>query len=163
MVVTTLLVYLNVIPSKEIGFLTVENGLIFIVYFILGYLFISTVFVGVGSLFSSEESARQFNQVMRIISIFPIILAVLVLESPNSIIVRILSFIPILTPSFMILRTPLGQPPQIDYIISAIIMIAFITISVLFAIRVFRVGSYIYDHTIGIKEIFTFIRRNPKK
>jgi ABC-2 type transport system permease protein len=163
MVVTALLVYLNVIPSKEIGFLTLENGLIFIVYFILGYLFISTVFIGVGSLFSSEENARQFNQVMRILSIFPIILAVLVLESPNSLIVRILSFIPILTPSFMILRTPLGQPPQIDYVISVIIMLVFITITLLFAIRVFKVGSYIYDHTIGLKEIFTFIKRNRKK
>lgn len=162
MVVTALLVFLNVIPSKEIGFLTIENGIIFILYFILGYLFFSTVFVGVGSLFSSEETARQFNQVMRILSIFPIILAVIVLESPNSLIVRVLSFIPILTPSFMILRTPLGQPPQIDYAISVAIMLVFITISLLFAIRVFKVGSYVYDHTITIKEVLTFFKRKHK-
>lgn len=159
MLITASLVFLNIIPTKEIGFLTIENGAIFILYFVLGYLFFASVFVGIGSLSSSEEDARQFNQLMRILYLVPIILAVLVLESPNSLVVRILSLIPILTPSFMILRTPLGHPPLIDYGISVIIMLAFIILMMIFALRVFKVGSYIYDRSISLKEIFSFASR----
>ena len=59
----------------------------------------------------------------------------------------------------MILRTPLGHPPLIDYGISVIIMLAFIILMMIFALRVFKVGSYIYDRSISLKEIFSFASR----
>jgi len=149
----------HLILQKDAGFLTIQNAGIFILYFILGYLFFSAVFIGGGSLFSSEEEARHFNQLMRIVSILPIILAILVLETPNSLLVRILSFIPFLTPSFMILRTPLGQPPPIDYWISVGIMIVFIVLSLFFAIRVFRAGNFVHNRKLGSRELLALLKK----
>ncbi len=141
---TVLLIGLNVLNTGEISFLTLRNAGIFLLYFVLGYLFYATVFVGIGSLFSSEEDAHHLNQFMRMLSIFPIVLAILVLESPNSLVVRILSFIPPLTPTFMILRIPMGNPPIMDYYISVGIMLASILIGTLFAGRLFKIGSLMY-------------------
>lgn len=156
---TLILIGLNVLRVGEIGFLTLRNAGLFLLYFVLGYLFFASVFVGIGSLFSSEEDAHHLNQFMRLLSIFPIVLAVLVLETPNSLIVRILSFIPPLTPTFMILRTPLGNPPVIDYYISLGIMCFSIFISILFAARMFRIGSLLYGKKPSLREIASLVLR----
>jgi len=162
MAITALFVFAKLIPSDEIGFLTIRNGAIFILYFILGYLFFSAVFVSVGFLSSSEDKARHLNQLVRILSVFPIILAILILESPNSFVIRILSFIPLLTPSLMILRTPLGQPPMIDFGISVAIMLFVIILSLAFAVRVFKIGTFDPNQKIRAKEIFSLFRAvNP--
>ncbi len=148
------LVGLDVINTSEVGFLNLRNAGLFLLYFVLGYLYFASIFVGIGSMFSNEEDAHHLNQFMRVLSIFPIGLAILVLEIPSSILVRILSFIPPLTPTFMILRTPLGNPPTIDYLISAGIMVFSIGFSIFFAGKLFRVGSLLYGKKPSLKEIF---------
>ncbi|MEJ2633686.1 MAG: ABC transporter permease [Calditrichia bacterium] len=154
---TGVLIVFNVLKPSEIGFLTLRNAGLFVTYFILGYLFFASIFVGIGSLFSNEEDAHNLNQFMRMLSIFPIVLAVLVLETPNSLLVRILSFIPPLTPTFMILRTPLGNPPAIDFYISIGIMVVSIIISVFFAGKLFKVGSLLYGKKPSLREIFSLM------
>lgn len=154
---TGILVTTNLIDIKEISFLTIRNAGLFLWYFILGYLFFAAIFVGIGSLFSSEEDAHHLNQFMRMLSIFPIVLAVLVLETPNSLLVRILSFIPPLTPTFMILRTPMGNPPMIDYYISSGIMLVTILISTLFAGKMFKVGSLMYGQKPRFRQILRLL------
>ena len=156
--IAAVFVFTELIPSNEVGFLTIRNGVIFVLYFLLGYLFFSAVFISVGLLSSSEDKARHLNQLVRILSIFPIILAILVLESPNSSMIRILSFIPLLTPSLMILRTPLGQPPIVDYGISVAIMLIAIILCLTFAVRIFRMGRLDHDERIKGNEIFSFIK-----
>ncbi len=151
------LIAVKIVNVTEMGFLTLNNAGLFILYFILGYLFFASIFVGVGSLFSSEEDTHHLNQFMRMLSIFPVILAVIVLETPNSLLVRILSFIPPLTPTFMILRTPLGNPPEIDYYISIGIMVLSIGFSTFFAARLFKTGSLLYGKKPGIREIFRLL------
>ncbi|MFZ0389310.1 MAG: ABC transporter permease [Calditrichia bacterium] len=151
---TWLLVGLDLVNAGEIGFLTVGNALLFLLYFVLGYLFFASVFVGIGSLFSSQEDAHHLSQFMRLLSIFPILLAFLVLEFPDSLLVRLLSFVPPLTPTFMILRTPLGHPPLLDYLISVLVMIVSIAVSVFLAGRLFKIGSLSYGGGWGFRRIY---------
>lgn len=159
MLIIALLIMTNLIPLHEVGFLTLQNGGIFILYSLLGYLFFSAIFIVFGCWFPAEEKARQLNQLIRVVSIFPIILAILVLETPNALTVRVLSFIPFLTPSFMILRTPLGQPPDIDYAISAGIMIGFILIALFVAVRVFKISSVAMNRPVNLKKVFMIFGR----
>ena len=148
------LIGLEVINASEVPFLNLKNAGLFLLYFVLGYFYFASIFVGIGSLFSNEEDAHHLNQFMRMLSIFPIVLAILVLEDPNSMLVRVLSFIPPLTPTFMILRTPLGHPPLDDYLISIGIMVVSILLSVFFAGRLFRIGSLLYGKKPSFREIF---------
>jgi len=148
----------DILNANEISFLTVENAILFLVYFVLGYMYFASIFVGIGSLFSNEEDAHHLSQFMRLLSILPILLAILVLETPNSPLVRILSFIPPLTPTFMILRTPLGSPPPMDYYLSSGILLVSTLISIYFAGKLFRFGSLLYGKKPGFKEILGIIR-----
>jgi ABC-2 type transport system permease protein len=149
-----LLIGLDVINTSEVPFLNLKNAGLFLLYFMLGYFYFASIFVGIGSLFSNEEDAHHLNQFMRMLSIFPVVLAILVLEDPNSLLVRIFSFVPPLTPTFMILRTPLGHPPSQDYLISIGIIVISILLSVFFAGRLFRIGSLLYGKKPSFKEIF---------
>ncbi len=160
---TLILVLLNILDSHQLTFLSWQNAGFFLLYFILGYLFFASIFVGIGSLFSHEEDAHHLSQFMRLLSVFPIVLAILVLDTPHSLLVRILSFIPPLTPTFMILRTPLASPPPEDYIISVTIMIASIVLSIFFAGKLFKVGVLLYGKKPGFREIMGVVfNRTPR-
>lgn len=150
---TLILVAMNILDTAEVTFLSLTNAGFFLLYFILGYLFFASIFVGVGSLFSHEEDAHHLSQFMRLLSIFPIVLAILVLDTPNSLLVRVLSFIPPLTPTFMILRIPLGNPPPEDYYLSIAIMIVSVLLGVFIAGRLFRIGSLLYGKKPTFREI----------
>ena len=155
--ITVALVFFNILPMEHLEFLNWQNAGYFVAYFLSGYLLFATIFVGMGSLFSSPEDAHHLHQIMRLISIFPLVLAVFVLESPNALMVRILSFIPLLTPTFMILRIPLGEPPVIDYYLTFGIMIFSILLGVFIAGRLFRYGSLLYGKKLKIKNIYNII------
>jgi ABC-2 type transport system permease protein len=153
-ILTVVLILTDGLKIEEVGFLSVQNAGIFTLYYILGYLLFAALFLGIGSIFPSQERSHNLDQLIRVVSIFPIVLAVLVLESPNSLLVRILSFIPFLTPTFMVLRTPLGDPPILDYGISVLVML--VSISVLFSIsgKIFRIGSLKYNERLKLKDVF---------
>jgi ABC-type Na+ efflux pump permease subunit len=98
--ITLLMVLANAVNLSEINFLNVDYTLLFLLYFVLGYFFFASIYIAIASIFKSEKDAQQINQFIRIIAIFPVLLAILVLNSPDSFIVKVLSYIPFLTPTF---------------------------------------------------------------
>jgi ABC-2 type transport system permease protein len=158
-VLVLLIIYLDFVPVEKIGFLNIVNAGIFVIYYILGFLFFSSIFIGIGSMFSSEVEAHHIKQLMWVLSVFPIVLAIIVLDSPNSTFVKIMSFIPFLTPTFMVLRTPIGQPPYIDYVISIAILFIASLIILIFAMRMYKLGNLVFDKKVSPKEIFSIFSR----
>lgn len=156
---TLLLVVSGIIPAGEIPFLTLHNGGLLLIYYSLGYLFFASLFVGVGTLSSTLHDAHRLTQIMRVTLIFPLALMILVLLSPNSIFVRLLSFIPFLSPTFMILRTPLGHPPAVDYYVSSGILVVTITVSLIFALRLFRATCLSYGGRPSLRGIVEILQR----
>lgn len=152
-----LLILINLIPVKDIILLTFENAGLFLLYFLLGYLLFAAIYAGTASVSVNRHDAFQLGQMVRILSLFPLALAILVLLSPNSMLVRFLSFVPFLSPTFMLLRTPLGQPPLLDYYISIGVMLVFIILAVLFAGKIYRAASLIYRKRPSLKSIMEYI------
>ena len=132
------LIHLGIITPESIGFNDANILKIFLWYFLLGYLFFGSVSFALGTFFSQEEDAHYWNTILRFLSISPVLFGVPLLMFPNSIIIRILSYIPILSPTIMVLRTPFGHPPQLDYWISSIVLGISIIISLILAYRLFR-------------------------
>jgi len=72
--------------------------------------------------------------------------------------VRFLSYIPFLTPTFMILRTPLGQPPAIDYYISSAIMLIFIIFFLFFSAKIFRAANLAQRRDFSLRGILELLQ-----
>ena len=155
---TYLLTIGQVLRPEQVDFLTLKNAALFIWYFALGYLFYASIFVGIGSLFSDPEDAHHLNQFMRILSILPVALALVVVVYPNALFVRILSFIPFLTPTIMILRTPIVDVPMMDYLISSAIMVLSFLFNIVAGGKLFRVGSLMYGKKPSLKTVLQLLR-----
>jgi|GEM_PF-1427466 len=156
---TALFISLNIIPIQKIAYLNLTNALYFMLYFLLGFLFYGSIFITVGALSANEYDAQQINQFLRTVAIFPVLLSLIVLADPNSQLIRMLSYIPFLTPSFMIMRIPLSSASIImDIYITTVIMIGSIILVIFAAGRIFRMATLMQGKKISWSELLRWIR-----
>ena len=163
--ISFLMTIFKAFDSDQMSFLNADSALLFLVYFILGYFFYASVFVAVAAVFKTEKEAQQVNTFLRLVAIFPILMAILVLNDPQSTIVQYLSYIPFLTPTFMILRVSLSIPMMTDIIISVSILLISIFITIRIAGRLFRVGILWEGKTPDLKMIWSWVmgKKDPKR
>ncbi|NOX90670.1 MAG: ABC transporter permease [Calditrichaeota bacterium] len=157
--ITGILLSTGIIPADKISYLTMQNALYFLIYFSLGFLFYGAIFVTIGSVSASEYDAQQINQLLRTIAIFPVLLSLLVLANPNAPLIRLLSFIPFLTPSFMIMRIPLSiEPITFDIYGTILLMIVSIGFMIIISGRIFRMSTLMVGKKLTPQEIWTWIK-----
>ncbi|MGD8307400.1 MAG: ABC transporter permease [Ignavibacteria bacterium] len=130
-----------------------KNFLPMLLYFIIGFLFYTTIFVGMGSLVTTEQEAQQMTTYISLILILPIVIAVPAIQNPDSTIVNIMSYIPFTIPSIMLLRFKIAPVPITDIILTLSIMIFSIIFTIKLASKVFRIGILSYGTKPTIKEI----------
>ena len=147
------LVGLHIIPSQ------VFNNIIpILVYFAMGFIFYTSIFVGIGSIVTTEQEAQQITSYLSLVLVLPIVLTIPAMENPESILVQILSYIPFTIPSIMILRFNIGAVPTLDIITTSAVMVLSTYISVGIAARIFRIGVLSYGKRPSIKELITWIK-----
>lgn len=156
---TGLLMAVNIIPTQDISYLNILNAVYFLLYFSLGFLFYGAIFISVGSLSSNEYDAQQINQLLRTVAIFPVLLSLMVLAEPNAPWVRLLSYIPFLTPSFMIMRIPLSSMPlTFDIYLTSGIMLVSIILVIIIAGRLFRLTTLLQGKRVGWAEVWQWLK-----
>ncbi len=128
------------------------------VYFLLGFVFYSAIFVGIGSIVTSEQEAQQITSYLSFILVLPIVMTVPAIENPNSFWVHLLSFIPFTIPSIMIVRFNVGPIPPWEIITSAFIMIISIYLVVWVSSKIFKVGILSYGKKPSLKELFDWLK-----
>ncbi|MBI4721030.1 MAG: ABC transporter permease [Chitinivibrionia bacterium] len=125
----------------------------FIVFYILGFLFYSAIFALVGGICSTEQEAQQLQGIVTMPLIVPILIIMLIVQSPNSPLSVVLSMIPFFSPMLMLARTVILMPDAWQIALSIAILLASIYGVIYFSSRVFRVGILMYGKRPGIREI----------
>jgi len=144
--------------SFSLNIISLDNLILIIIYFLFGYLLYASVFVAIGSMSNSEQEAQQLTGYVSMILVLPIVLAFSAVQDPNSNLIRVLSYIPFLTPTFMILRIPILLPPIWEIIITILILIISIIIMTWIAGKIFRTGILIYGKKPSISELYKWIK-----
>ena len=149
------------IPVHEISYMNLINALYFLLYFILGFLFYGAIFTTVGAVSANEFDAQQINQFLRTIAIIPMLLSLMIFTNPDSEIIRILSYIPFLTPFFMIIRIPLSAESLTNeiYLTSGVMLISIVVV-ILLAAKIFRMATLTQGKKPTIAEIFHWIKES---
>ncbi len=137
---------------------TPEHILLSLVYFILGYLLYSAIFVAAGSPVTTEQEAQQITTYVSLALVFPIVLAMPVMQNPDSMLYKILSFIPILTPTFMVLRIPIQMPETWEILGTIGLLIVSVLIMMWAAGKIFRVAILVYGKRPTIPELIRWVR-----
>ena len=127
-------------------------------FFILGYVFYVSIFVGVGSIVSTEQEAQQITSYISIILILPTIFAVSAIQNPGSTLIKILSFIPFTSASIMMLRLKIETVPAGEILSAILIMLISIYLTITFSSKLFKIGILSYGKRPAIKELIRWIR-----
>jgi ABC-2 type transport system permease protein len=143
--------------SIHIGLTSTQIGYFF-VYFLLGYLFYSSVAAGLGAMTNSEQELQQLNMFL----LFPLLLCFIALRSvlttPDSTGARILALIPPFTPLIMYLRVSLGHPEPWEVPLSIALTSASIYGIIWVTSRIYRVGVLMYGKRPNLPEILRWLK-----
>ncbi len=129
-----------------------------LVFFILGYLLYAAIFVAAGSPVTSEQEAQQITTYVSLLLVSPIVLAFPVMQNPDSLFVKIMTFVPLLTPAFMLLRIPIQMPQTWEIMTGVGILLVSVTVCMWAAGKIFRVAILVYGKRPTIPELYRWIR-----
>jgi ABC-2 type transport system permease protein len=141
---------MDFVTGTDVGF--------FLVYFIFGYLLYAAIFAAVGSIFDNEQEAQQITSVMSIISVLPIMLSSFVVANPNATLTVVLSYIPVMTPFFMILRIGVEMPSVLQIVTTTLVLIASVIVTMIVAGKIFRTAILMYGKRATLPEILRWIK-----
>ncbi|OWR15128.1 ABC transporter permease [Chryseobacterium sp. VAUSW3] len=130
---------------------------VFIIFFLLGYIFYSSMYAAIGSAVDNETETQQFT----LFAIIPLMIGMYgsftIMNNPEGPLGFWLSIIPFTSPVAMIARIPFGVPGwQIALSIFLLVISALLMIYI--AAKVYRVGILMYGNKASAKEIWKWIR-----
>jgi ABC-2 type transport system permease protein len=135
-----------------------DNFLPMLGFFILGYVFYVSIFVGIGSVVSTEQEAQQLTSYISIILILPTIFSVSAIQNPGSSMIKILSYIPFTSASIMMLRLKIETIPPGEIFSIVLIMLLTIYLTITFSSKLFKIGILSYGKRPALKELIRWIR-----
>jgi ABC-2 type transport system permease protein len=138
--------------------LTAPQVAYFFVYFILGYVFYSSIAAALGAMTNSEQELQQLNMFLVLPLAFCFVMLKDVLEAPDGTLSRILALIPPFTPLLMYLRVCLGHPSPVEVIASIVLTSASIYAIIWVTSRIYRIGVLMYGKRPNIIEILRWLR-----
>ena len=131
------------------------------VFFILGFLFYSSIFVMAGAPVTTEQEAQQATSYVSMLLFLPIILAPLVAQNPGASYIKILTLIPLLTPTMMAFRIPIQAPDLWELVTGSVILLASTYFCMIAAGRIFKIGILVYGKRPTLKELLRWaVRRS---
>jgi ABC-2 type transport system permease protein len=138
--------------------LSAKQVVFFIVYFILGYVFYSSIAAALGAMTNSEQELQQLNMFLVLPLVVCFIALRTVLLTPDNGLSRTLALVPPFTPLLMYLRVSLGHPAAWEIALSLVLLSASICVVIWITSRIYRVGVLMYGKRPNLPEIFRWLK-----
>jgi ABC-2 type transport system permease protein len=132
--------------------------ILFIMYFLCGYLLYSSIYASIGAAVDNETDSQQFMLPV----LMPLMIAVYVgfatvINDPHGTIATVFSMIPFTSPIVMLMRIPFGVPWWQILISLLILFITFLGV-VWIAAKIYRVGILMYGKKVNYREIYKWLK-----
>jgi len=129
----------------------------FLVYFFFGYLLYAAILVGIGSVCNSLKEAQNLLQPVFILLIVPLLSMMFIVQEPNGMVAKVLSYIPLFTP-FTMMNRAAGPPGLYEYVITTALLLVSVWIAFRAAGKIFRVGVLMTGNPPKLREILSWLR-----
>jgi ABC-2 type transport system permease protein len=130
---------------------------VFIVFFLLGYIFYSSIYAAIGSAVDNETETQQFT----LFAILPLMLGMYgsfsLMNNPDGPLGFWLSIIPFTSPVAMIARIPFGVPAW-QIALSITLLLGTTIFMIFLAGKIYRVGILMYGNKATLKELWKWIK-----
>ncbi len=144
--------------TNTFDFSLIKNIEYQILFFVVGYIFYSSIFIGLGSIVTADSEAQQLTGFLSIFLISPILFAFQIISSPNSILALVLSYFPLTAAPAMLLRLNSTNPSVMEIISVISVLVFSLYLVVLVSSKLFRVGLLNTGKKPTLKEIYAWLK-----
>jgi ABC-2 type transport system permease protein len=137
--------------------ITLGAGVLFLLFFLLGFIFYSSLYAAVGSSVNSESEARQAATPLLIMIVSTGVFIQPVLLNPTGTTARVLSLIPISSPIIMPIRMAVTGVPALEMAASLGFLVIGCVAALWLASRIYRVGLLMYGKRPTMKEMARWV------
>ena len=124
-----------------------------LLYFLLGFFLFATLYAALGSIVSRTEDLGSAIMPMTFISLAGFYIAIFSISTPDSMLVKICSHIPLFSPFVMLLRVGLTDIATWEVFVSLAILVVTIYLAVLLSAKIYRTGVLMYGKRPSFKEL----------
>ena len=139
------------------GFDFAQIVVLFVLYFLGGYLLYASLFAAVGSAVDSETDTQQFSLPLTLPIIFAIYAAIYSAQNPDGPLALWCSMIPFTSPIVMMVRLPFGVPTW-QIILSLLILVLSFIGTTWMAGKIYRTGILMYGKKVTWKEMWKWVK-----
>ena len=134
-----------------------EITLLFILFFIGGYLLYASLFAAIGASINAQEDAQQFMTPMIVIRVFAMYAGLYSAENTNGPLAFWSSMFPLTSPIVMMVRIPHGVPLWQE-LLSLGLLFGTCLACVWISGKIYRIGILLYGKKPNLKEMVKWIR-----
>lgn len=139
------------------GFDFVQILVLFVIYFLGGYLLYASLFAAVGSAVDNETDTQQFSLPLTLPIIFAVYAAIYSAQNPDGPLAFWCSMIPFTSPIVMMVRLPFDVPAWQIILSLSILVLSFIGTTWM-AGKIYRTGILMYGKKISWKEMWKWLK-----
>jgi len=133
----------------------------FVIYFILGFILLSSIMAGIGSICNTLRDAQNLMGPITIIYIIPLMSWIILVRSPQGTYATALSYVPPMTPLVMMLRLAASSEVPIIEIFATLALLVFSVIVVIWiSAKVFHTGILMYGKKPRLREVLRWLRKS---
>ncbi len=134
------------------------EGILFPVYFVLGYLLYASLFAGLAATCETEQELQMYTPLAAVPVWLSFALIVMVVNNPDSTLSIAASLFPATAPIIMMLRMGSQMPPVWQFAASIVLLILSILATLWFSSRLYRVGILMYGKRATLPELLRWLR-----
>ena len=134
-----------------------EIAILFVLYFLGGYILYSSFYAAIGAAVNSQEASAQFMMPMMIVMVFSIYAAMGSMENTDGPLAFWASMFPLTSPVVMMVRLPFGVPLWQE-LLSVGLLFATAILFVWISARIYRIGILMYGKKPTLKDMLKWMR-----
>jgi len=138
--------------------LSIADVVVIVAFFVLGYLFYSTLYAALGATVANEQDSQQAQMPITIFLIIGMVSMTAVTGDPRGSTSAMMTQVPFWSPMLMPLRYLLGGATGGEVALSLGILVASILVVTRAAAKIYRVGILMYGKRPGLRELVRWLR-----
>jgi ABC-2 type transport system permease protein len=138
--------------------LTLDQMLVVLACFVLGYVFYSAMYAAVGAMVSSEQDTQQAQLPVTFLLVIAMVSIISIANDPRGQTATILTMVPFWSPMLMPMRYFLGGASPAQVALSLTILLVSTIVVARAAAKIFRVGILMYGKRPSLRELVRWLR-----
>ena len=144
----------------EFSDLSIEAGQLvwLLLFFLAGYFVVAVVMAGLGAMTSSYTQSSQLSALVIVPAILPVAAPQFILESPDGVFARALSFFPVTAPTTVVMRMGQTDLSILELLASLAVILLSGVLLLYVSARIFRAGILLYGQRMTLVGVLRALR-----